>query len=274
MLLSKSWTSAGFHQFYQHPHSAPGSTLDYYIVFRIVDFLNSHFTWCHLTFFKRFYLFIRERERERAHRRRGRGRERGRSRPSCWAGSPMWDLIPGPWVMTWAEDRRLTDWATQVPQNTRILNVGTMVCSSLCGPNKMSVAKLGHLISGYVYHLISSSWQPQRMVLFVPFDGYRKHVGVKYRNSSKRQSKLTRWRFKVKSSRPHQVGRAVCLYALTSETQKRGVLGWVGWLSIWLLILTWVMISGLWDWASHSARSLLEILSLPLYLPVSSLFLK
>ena len=40
-------------------------------------------------FFKRFYLFIHKRQKER-----GRDTERGRSR--LYAGSPMWDSIPGP----------------------------------------------------------------------------------------------------------------------------------------------------------------------------------
>ena len=47
----------------------------------------------YMKFLKIFYLFIHERQRERG-KETGRDRSRGRSR--LHAGSPMWDLIPGP----------------------------------------------------------------------------------------------------------------------------------------------------------------------------------
>ena len=60
-------------------------------------------------FFKNFtYLFEREEERKSAWERIGRGRVRGRSRLLTEQGA-----IPGPWIMTWADGRHLTDWATQ-----------------------------------------------------------------------------------------------------------------------------------------------------------------
>ena len=43
---------------------------------------------------------------------RGKGRRRNRLPAEQGA---MWDSIPGPWVVTWAEGRRFTDWATQAP---------------------------------------------------------------------------------------------------------------------------------------------------------------
>ena len=46
-------------------------------------------------FFLRFYLFIWQRGNERAQAREGQ-RKREKQNP-CWAGSPMWDSIPGPW---------------------------------------------------------------------------------------------------------------------------------------------------------------------------------
>ena len=45
--------------------------------------------FCRAFFKKIFYLFIHERHRER-------GRDIGRGRSRLHAGSPMWDLIPGP----------------------------------------------------------------------------------------------------------------------------------------------------------------------------------
>ena len=44
-------------------------------------------------FLKSFYLFIHERHRER-------GRDTGRERSRFPTGSMMWDLIPGPRIMT------------------------------------------------------------------------------------------------------------------------------------------------------------------------------
>ena len=49
-------------------------------------------------FFLRFYLFIHEKHAER-------GRDVGRKRGRFTSGSLMQDLIPGPWIMTWAEGR-------------------------------------------------------------------------------------------------------------------------------------------------------------------------
>ena len=55
-------------------------------------------------------MFEREREPERSQR------EREMEKQTChWAGSPNWGLIPGPWITTWAEGRRFTDWTTLVP---------------------------------------------------------------------------------------------------------------------------------------------------------------
>ena len=48
--------------------------------------------------------------------------------------------------------------------------------------------------------------------------------------------------------------------------------GWLSWLSIWLLVLAQVIISGFWDqalhWALHWVCGLLKILFLPLFLPL------
>ena len=70
------------------------------------------------SFFKDFYLFIWHRGRENTNRGSNRGRRRS------WAGSPIAEQ--GAWfgaqsqdpeIMTWANDRCLTDWATQVHQD-------------------------------------------------------------------------------------------------------------------------------------------------------------
>ena len=80
-------------------------------------------------FLKKFvnvYLFLREREREREREKQstsGRGAEREGDTESE-AGSSLWTVstepdtgleLMNPEIMTWAEDRRLTDWATQAP---------------------------------------------------------------------------------------------------------------------------------------------------------------
>ena len=41
--------------------------------------------------------------------------ERGRGRSRLLAGSPMWDSIPGPGIMPWAEGRRSTAEPPGVP---------------------------------------------------------------------------------------------------------------------------------------------------------------
>ena len=64
-------------------------------------------------FFLRFYLFIRESKRERIWA-VGRGKRRSRlpTEQGAWYGAQFQD----PEIMTWAEDRFLTDWATLAPQ--------------------------------------------------------------------------------------------------------------------------------------------------------------
>ena len=63
----------------------------------------------------------------------------------------------------------------------------------------------------------------------------------------------------------------------TYKREMLGVPGWVSRLGIQLLISALVFISGSWDqdfhWTPHSGRSLFEILSLPLSLPLSFLSL-
>jgi len=58
-------------------------------------------------FFKILFIYLTERARE--HKQGERQREREQQAPR-WAGSPRgaWS-----WVMTWAEGKRLTSWATQ-----------------------------------------------------------------------------------------------------------------------------------------------------------------
>ena len=54
-----------------------------------------------VAFFKKiFYLFIH-----------GRGRDPGRGRSRLHAGSPMWDLIPGPWGLSLSRRQALNHWA-------------------------------------------------------------------------------------------------------------------------------------------------------------------
>ena len=60
---------------------------------------NDLFLW--FIFLKILFFYSWETQRER-------GRKIGRGRSRLHAGSPMRDLIPGPWVMPWAEGRRST----------------------------------------------------------------------------------------------------------------------------------------------------------------------
>ena len=80
------------------------------------------FVFC-FSFFKVLFTYLKEKERERksVHEREcaqagGKGRDRGRSRhpteQGAWCGTGSLD----PEIMTWAESRYLTDWATQVPR--------------------------------------------------------------------------------------------------------------------------------------------------------------
>ena len=66
-----------------------------------------------LIYFLRFYLF------ERESMSRGGGRRRGRSRlpaeQGAWCGAQCESWSQDPKIITWAEDRFLTNWATQIP---------------------------------------------------------------------------------------------------------------------------------------------------------------
>jgi len=62
-----------------------------------------------------FYLFIWEREWERESMRGG--RVRGRSRLPAEQGAQCGTRSQDPGIMTWAKGSRLTNWATQAPQN-------------------------------------------------------------------------------------------------------------------------------------------------------------
>ena len=64
-----------------------------------------------------FFFGLFEKERKSS----GKGRRKGEA-GSPWSGSPTWS--PGPQDHNWAEVRRLTDWATQVPLRKMILNIG------------------------------------------------------------------------------------------------------------------------------------------------------
>ena len=75
-------------------------------------------------------MFISETQRERASTSRG-GAERERERPESEAGSRLWAVstdhdvglkLMNCEIMTWAEVRCLTDWATQVPRILYFLN--------------------------------------------------------------------------------------------------------------------------------------------------------
>ena len=68
------------------------------------------------TFFLSFFskvLSIYLKGREREHEQGEEQREREPDSPLTREPNAGW--IPGPWVMTWAEGRCLTDWATQTP---------------------------------------------------------------------------------------------------------------------------------------------------------------
>ena len=98
----------------------------YYLVFFLFFFFfKYHLQDIILLFFYYFlgdfiYLFDRERQREREREKENKHkkeqqREREKQAPHR-AGSQMLGSIPGPEIKIWAEGRRLTDWATKVPQ--------------------------------------------------------------------------------------------------------------------------------------------------------------
>ena len=60
-----------------------------------------------------------------------RGRDTGRGRSSLPAGSPMWDLIPGPEIRTRAKGRRQTSAPPRDPQNNVSMYHLLDLCSSL-----------------------------------------------------------------------------------------------------------------------------------------------
>ena len=75
-----------------------------------------------------FLIYLLNRE----HTSRGSSRQREMQTPT-WAGSPMWDSIPRPGIVTWAEGRGLTNWATQVPHIINIL-IYLLYRISICPP--------------------------------------------------------------------------------------------------------------------------------------------
>ena len=72
-----------------------------------------------LFYFLRFYLFERKRERGRGVAGVGSVQKEREKQAPRWAESPMQGSIPyeDPGIMTWYENRCLTNWATQVPIN-------------------------------------------------------------------------------------------------------------------------------------------------------------
>ena len=81
------------------------------------------------------YLFLRDRERQHEWEREREGD------PECEAGSRLWAVSPEPdagleltncETMTWAEVRRLTDWATQAPPDWTLFSTESRCRSSPC----------------------------------------------------------------------------------------------------------------------------------------------
>ena len=67
-------------------------------------------------FFKDF-MYLLEKERAYTQAGRGRGRSRLPTEQGAWCGAQS----QGPGIMTWAERRRLTNWATQTPSDHHFL---------------------------------------------------------------------------------------------------------------------------------------------------------
>ena len=67
--------------------------------------------------FKILFIYLRERQRDSKTAWMGRGWREGRSSLPTEQGAQCWAQSQDPRIMTWAEGRRLTDWATQVPLN-------------------------------------------------------------------------------------------------------------------------------------------------------------
>ena len=68
---------------------------------------------CLFVFFKILFIYLR------ASTSGGEGQKARENQTSCWAGSPMWGLIPGPQDHDLSRRRHPTNWDTQVPPNTK-----------------------------------------------------------------------------------------------------------------------------------------------------------
>ena len=75
--------------------------------------------------FLRFYLFIWERERMQENKHEGGQEQKKREKwTPCWAGSLIWGAqSQAPGIMTWAEGRHPTKWATQAHLKSPILKL-------------------------------------------------------------------------------------------------------------------------------------------------------
>ena len=109
-----------------------------------------------LFFFLRFYLS--ERGSKSTSRGKGRGRERSRLPPEqgAWSGAPSQD----PGIMTWAEGRHLTDWATQEPQIFIFWKAPDL--SHLPQPNLRTFGPGILHLSLYFFHTSSRDWYFRR----------------------------------------------------------------------------------------------------------------
>ena len=75
-----------------------------------------------------FYLFLRERQNANGGQAEGEGDAESEAGSRPWAVSTEPDAgleLKNHKILTWAEVRRLTDWATQVPHESEFLNGNT-----------------------------------------------------------------------------------------------------------------------------------------------------
>jgi len=76
-----------------------------------------YYCYCWVVFFFKDFIYLRERAQAQARGGRGRGRIRLPTEQGAQCGTRSQD----PEIMTWAEGRRLANWATQVPHYCWVL---------------------------------------------------------------------------------------------------------------------------------------------------------
>ena len=107
-------------------YAIDGHSLQSAFEFHIISYISPHYEIFLFKFLFNFYLFLRERRRESM----SRGGAESEGDTESKAGSRLWAVSTEPdtgleltncEIMTWAEVRCSTDWATQMPQHFLIM---------------------------------------------------------------------------------------------------------------------------------------------------------